>query len=135
MEREQSFTAGPILGPLVRFALPVLLAMFLQALYGAIDLWVVGKYALAGDVSGVSTGSQIMQTVTMVITGLAMGITVQVGQKIGEGRPEEAGRAIGTGISLFFLMALVVTAVKLAFHRRNQPARSPGNGGAGGPPL
>ena len=111
MEREQSFTAGPILGPLVRFALPVLLAMFLQALYGAIDLWVVGKYALAGDVSGVSTGSQIMQTVTMVITGLAMGITVLVGQKIGEGCPEEAGRAIGTGISLFFLMALIVTAV------------------------
>ena len=108
MEREQSFTAGPILGPLVRFALSVLLAMFLQALYGAIDLWVVGKYALAGDVSGVSTGSQIMQTVTMVITGLAMGITVLVGQKIGEGCPEEAGRAIGTGISLFFLMALSI---------------------------
>ena len=111
MERENSFTTGPILGPLVRFALPVLLALFLQALYGAIDLWVVGKFAQAADVSGVSTGSQITQTVAIVITGLAMGITVQVGQKIGEGRPDEAGRAIGSGVTLFLLLALVVTAM------------------------
>ena len=111
MERENSFTTGPILGPLVRFALPVLLALFLQALYGAIDLWVVGKFAEAADVSGVSTGSQITQTVAIVITGLAMGITVQVGQKIGEDRPEEAGKAIGSGITLFLLLALAVTAV------------------------
>lgn len=111
MERENSFTKGPILGPLVRFALPVLLALFLQALYGAIDLWVVGKFAEAADVSGVSTGSQITQTVAIVITGLAMGITVQVGQKIGEDRPEEAGKAIGSGITLFLLLALAVTAV------------------------
>lgn len=111
MERENSFTTGPILGPLVRFALPVLLALFLQALYGAIDLWVVGKFAEAADVSGVSTGSQITQTVAIVITGLAMGITVQVGQKIGEGRPAEAGKAIGSGITLFCLLALAVTAV------------------------
>jgi putative MATE family efflux protein len=111
MERENSFTTGPILGPLVRFALPVLLALFLQALYGAIDLWVVGKFAEAADVSGVSTGSQITQTVAIVITGLAMGITVQVGQKIGEGKSGEAGRAIGSGIALFCLLALAVTAV------------------------
>ena len=111
MERENSFTQGPILGPLVRFALPVLLALFLQALYGAIDLWVVGKFAEAADVSGVSTGSQITQTVAIVITGLAIGITVQVGQKIGEDRPEEAGKAIGSGITLFLLLALAVTAV------------------------
>ncbi|MBQ2062039.1 MAG: MATE family efflux transporter [Oscillospiraceae bacterium] len=111
MERENRFTSGPILAPLVRFTLPVLLALFLQALYGAIDLWVVGRFALAADVSGVSTGSQITQSVAIVITGLAMGITVQVGQKIGEGRPAEAGRAIGSGITLFCLLALVVTAV------------------------
>ncbi len=111
MEKKNEFTTGPILGPLVRFALPVLLALFLQALYGAIDLWVVGKFAAAADVSGVSTGSQITQSVAIVITGLAMGITVQVGQKIGEGRPDEAGRAIGSGITLFTLLALIVTAV------------------------
>ena len=107
---EQSFTRGPILSTLLKFALPVLLALLLQAMYGAVDLQVVGKFGTAADISAVSTGSQIMQTVTIVITGLAMGITVLLGQKIGEGKPEEAGAAVGSGICLFLVVAVVATA-------------------------
>ena len=113
MEREHDFTQGPILSALLRFALPVLLALLLQAMYGAVDLQVVGRFGAAADISAVSTGSQIMQTVTMVITGLAMGVTVLLGQKIGEGRPDEAGRAVGCGICLFAAVTLIVTAVML----------------------
>ena len=60
------------------------------AMYGAVDLMVVGQFGAPTDVSAVSAGSQIMQTVTSLITGLAMGITILVGQKIGEKRPEQA---------------------------------------------
>ena len=110
METEKTFTQGPILPALLKFALPVLLALLLQAMYGAVDLQVVGKFGTAADISAVSTGSQIMQTVTIVITGLAMGITVLLGQKIGEGKPEEAGQAVGSGICLFLVVAVVATA-------------------------
>ncbi|MBR4098779.1 MAG: MATE family efflux transporter [Clostridium sp.] len=109
MKERQNFTEGKIFTPLVRFALPVLLALFLQAMYGGVDLLVVGQFAQAADVSGVSTGSQIMHSVTIVITSLAMGLTVLIGQKIGERRPEEAGRAVGSGICLFFVIAVLVT--------------------------
>ena len=68
MKREQSFTQGAILPTLLRFALPVLLALLLQAMYGAVDLQVVGRFGAAADISAVSTGSQVMQTVTIVIT-------------------------------------------------------------------
>ena len=54
------FTKGPIIGPLLKFSMPILFALFLQALYGAVDLMVVGKFALAQDVSGVAVGSQII---------------------------------------------------------------------------
>ena len=110
METQKSFTQGPILSALLKFALPVLLALLLQAMYGAVDLQVVGKFGTAADISAVSTGSQIMQTVTIVITGLAMGITVLLGQKIGEGKPEEAGAAVGSGICLFLVVAVAATA-------------------------
>ena len=115
METEQTFTRGPILSTLLKSALPVLLALLLQAMYGAVDLQVVGKFGTAADISAVSTGSQIMQTVTIVITGLAMGITVLLGQKIGEDRPEEAGAAVGSGICLFLVVAVAATvALELA---------------------
>ncbi len=117
MEKNQSFTEGKILAPLIRFALPVLAALFLQAMYGAVDLMVVGQFGTPSDVSAVSTGSQIMHTITTVIVGLSMGITILAGQKIGEKKPEEAGKTIGSGICLFGVLALVVTALALAWSK------------------
>ncbi len=114
MEKTQSFTEGRIFSPLIRFSLPVFLALLLQALYGAVDLLIVGKFGGEfADVyqSAVSTGSQIMQTITFVITGLAMGITVYVGEKIGAKQREEAGKIIGSGIFLFGVVAIVLTVV------------------------
>ena len=73
MKKHQDFTEGKILAPLLRFALPVLLALFLQAMYGAVDLLVVGQFSDAVNVSAVSTGSQILHTVIVVVTGLSMG--------------------------------------------------------------
>lgn len=116
MNKTQDFTKGKIFPQLVRFALPVLLALFLQAMYGAVDLLIVGQFG--GDtadvfVSAVSTGSQIMMTLTVVITGLAMGLTVYVGGKIGAGRRNEAGEIIGSGISMFALISIGMTGLMI----------------------
>ena len=62
--RRNNFTEGKILLPLLKFALPVLGALILQAMYGAVDLLVVGKFGDATGISAVSTGTQIMQTIT-----------------------------------------------------------------------
>ena len=112
MQREYNFTEGKIFSPLIMFALPVLAALLLQTAYGAADLFIVGKFG--GDmsdiyISAVSTGSMLMQTLTMFITGLAMGVTVNVGKRIGAKRPEEAGGIIGSGIFLFGLLAVILT--------------------------
>ena len=114
-KEERSFINGPILPALLRFAFPVLLALFLQTMYGAVDLIIIGQFGTAKDISAVSTGSQIMQVVTFMITSLSMGITISAGQKIGEGKPEEAGSVIGSGICLFTLIALVMTASMVGF--------------------
>ena len=111
MEKMKDFTEGKILPQLLSFAFPVLLALFLQAMYGAVDLLVVGQFSTPEEVSAVSTGSQILHSITTVITGLAMGITVLVGQRIGEKRPEQAGTVIGNGICLFGVIAVVVTVI------------------------
>ena len=104
MEKNTTFTQGKILQPLILFALPVLFALFLQAMYGAVDLLVVGKFATTADVSGVATGSQIMQSLTFVLTSFSIGITILLGQKIGEGKSELGGKVIGTGVALFAII-------------------------------
>ena len=111
MRQTQNFTEGKIFAPLIRFVGPVLLALLLQTMYGAIDLMVVGQFGTSADVSAVSTGSMVMHTVTVVITGLAMGLTVLVGRKIGEGIREDAGNIIGSGIWLFGVLAVVLSVL------------------------
>ncbi len=111
------FTEGPILLPLIRFSIPVLFALLLQAMYGAVDLMVVGRFASSADVSAVATGSNIMMTLTNPLSSFAMGITVLLGQQIGRKETEKAGHTIGAGIVLFALLGLVMTAVLTIFTR------------------
>ena len=105
------FTTGGIAGPLVRFALPVLAALFLQAMYGAVDLLVVGQFADKADVSAVATGAHIMMTLTNLVASLSMGATVLLGQQIGEGKAKLGGATIGACIVLFGSIGLALTAL------------------------
>lgn len=111
--KNNDFTSGAILPKLLKFMLPVLFSMFLQALYGAVDLLVVGQFASTADVAAVSTGSQIITTITNLIVSFSMGITVAVGQRIGQRRLDEAADTIGTGIVLFAIIGLVFTIASL----------------------
>ena len=108
-----NFTEGAILPKLLKFMLPVLFAMFLQAMYGAVDLLVVGQFGTDSDVSAVSTGSQILQTLTNLIVSFSMGITVAVAQRIGQNRPEEAARTVGTGLVIFAITGVVFTVISV----------------------
>lgn len=108
-----SLTEGKILGPLLKFTIPVMIALVLQSLYGAVDLLVVGQFATSADVSAVSTGSQIMSTITNVVAGLSMGTTILLGQLIGENKKDEAGKAVGASIVFFGIVAVIFSIIML----------------------
>ena len=82
--KNNDFTTGKILPKLLMFMFPVMFAMFLQSMYGAVDLLIVGRFSSNADVSAVSTGSQIISTLTNIIVSFSMGITIAVGQRIGQ---------------------------------------------------
>ena len=120
MERGQAmqrdtFLEGRILPPLIRFAIPLIFSLVLQALYGGVDLAVVGQFAETASVSAVATGSQVMQTATVLVTGLTMGVTVLLGQAIGAQDERLAGGVIAGQIRLFSVVALVLTAGMILF--------------------
>ena len=71
-KERSDFTQGSILKKMIPFMMPILGALILQAAYGAVDLLVVGRFGTTAGLSAVSTGSQILNLVTFVITQLAM---------------------------------------------------------------
>ena len=109
------FTQGSILKKLVAFMMPVLGTLILQAAYGAVDLLVVGRYGSTSGLSGVSTGSQVLNLVTFVVTQLAMGITVLIGRYLGEKRPEQIGSVIGGSAVVFAGISIVLFILMVGF--------------------
>ena len=114
---KSDFTQGSILKKLSFFMLPILGALVLQAAYGAVDLLVVGHFGTTSGLSAVSTGSQVLNLVTFVVTQFAMGITVLIARYLGEKRPQYIGQVIGGGAVMFALMAAVLFVVLVGFAR------------------
>lgn len=114
---KSDFTQGSILQKLVLFMLPVLGALVLQAAYGAVDLLVVGHFGSTSGLSAVSTGSQVLNLVTFVVTQFAMGITVLIARYLGEKRPQYIGQVIGGSIVVFALISAVLFVVLVGFAR------------------
>ena len=111
------FTQGRILPKLAFFMLPILGALVLQAAYGAVDLLVVGRFGSTSGLSAVSTGSQVLNLVTFVVTQLAMGVTVLIARYLGEKRPQYIGQVIGGAAVVFTLLAAALFVVLVFFAR------------------
>lgn len=116
MNKEKSdFTQGSILKKLIPFMIPILGALVLQAAYGAVDLLVVGRFGSTAGLSAVSTGSQILNLVTFVITQLAMGITVLIARYIGEKSTGQIGQLLGGEVTVFAIVSAVLFVVMVFF--------------------
>ena len=111
------FTQGSILRKLCLFMLPILGALILQAAYGAVDLLVVGRFGSTSGLSAVSTGSQVLNLVTFLVTQLAMGVTVLIARYLGERCPEQIGAVIGGAAVVFALVSALLFAVPVGLAR------------------
>ena len=107
-KERSDFTQGSILKKMIPFMMPILGALILQAAYGAVDLLVVGRFGTTAGLSAVSTGSQILNLVTFVITQLAMGITVLIARYIGEKHTSQIGELLGGATTVFTMIAVVL---------------------------
>ena len=112
---KNNFTEGNILKKLSLFMLPVLGALILQAAYGAVDLLVVGRFGSTAGLSAVSTGSQLMNLVTFMVTQLAMGATVLIARYLGEKKPERIGAVLGGATVVFAILAAVLFVLLVFF--------------------
>ena len=111
------FTKGSILKKLCWFMLPILGALILQAAYGAVDLLVVGRFGSTSGLSAVSTGSQVLNLVTFVVTQLAMGVTVLIARYLGEKKPQQIAPLLGGAALVFVLISVGLCILLVCFAR------------------
>lgn len=117
IENTNDFTKGSIFQKMLRFMIPILGALILQAMYGAVDIWAVGKFGTKAGISGVSTGSNIVNLIIFTVAGLSMGVTVLISRYLGEKRADRVGKVIGSAICFFLILSFVIAAFMLLFAR------------------
>ena len=110
---ERDLTSGSVWKNIVYFSLPYLLSYFLQTLYGLADLFIVGQFDSVASTTAVSIGSQVMHMLTVMIVGLAMGTTVNIGRAVGARDSQKASKVVGNTTVLFLGVSVVLAVVLL----------------------
>lgn len=115
MKNDNLLTEGNVFRVLLKFSVPFLIANIIQALYGAVDLMVIGWYCAPESVAAVSTGTQVTQIITSMVSGLTLGSTIMVGKYTGMKDEDRTRKTIGTTLSVFAVIAILLTIVMLIF--------------------
>lgn len=102
---------GNIVKTLVVFAMPFFLANFIQAMFGAVDMIIIGWYEPDDSIAAVSLGAQITMLIIRIAGGLTMGGTILMSQYVGAGRMRDALETISTIFTLFSILSIVLTVV------------------------
>lgn len=106
---------GPVLSKLTRFAIPIMLANLLQAVYSMVDMIVVGQFGGPAGLSAVGIGGQLQNLFLAVGMGFANGGQVVISQQVGA-KSEKISKTIGTLLTTELILALVVGLIGVAFH-------------------
>lgn len=115
MNDKQDFTQGSIFKKMIQFMFPILGALILQAMYGAVDMLIVGRFGTGAAPSAVSTGSNIMNLLTFVLCALASGVTILIGRYLGERNNHKIGPLLGRAIAFFLAFAVLFTFILVVF--------------------
>ena len=106
---------GPVLKSLIRFAIPMMLANLLQAVYSMVDMIVVGQFGGPAGLSAVGIGGQLTNLFLAVGMGFSNGAQVVISQQVGM-KSKKIFRTIGTLLTTELLLAVLVGAVGVVFH-------------------
>lgn len=113
---EQNLTRGNMLKNLLVFSFPFLIANLLQALYGAVDLWVVGKFGGGkAGVAAVANGGEVMHLVMSFIMGLTTGATVLIGQFYGANDKRNTRKCVGMSLLFSLVTGVAGTIAMVVF--------------------
>ena len=115
MERRSTMvrdmTEGPVVPLLLRFAFPLFVSNALQAVYNLVDMVVVGNYIGKAGMSAVSIGGDILHLITFVAMGFCSAGQVIIARAVGEKRPEDIRKTIGTMFTFLLSVSAAISVI------------------------
>ena len=107
----QEMTSGPLLGPIIRYTIPIILSGVLQLLFNAADLVVVGQFCGSKSVAAVGATGSLTTLIVNFFIGLSVGVGVAVSQGLGAHNRRKVHQAVHTAIPLALVSGVLISAV------------------------
>lgn len=107
----------PIGKLLLKYSVPAIIGMMVNALYNVVDRIFIGNIPNVGSMAIAGLGV----TMPILTISLAFGMLVGIGSatnvsiKLGQGKKEEAQNIIGTGMLLSIILGIIITVIGIIF--------------------
>ncbi len=102
---------GPLLKNIIQYTIPIMLTSWLQLLFNAADLVVVGQFDGSHSLAAVGATGAITNLIVNLFIGLSVGGGVSVAHALGSGDDEVVRRTIHTAIPAAVFSGLFLTVV------------------------
>lgn len=109
----RDLTKGGIAGPLLAFALPLILGNMLQTVYNAVDSIIVGRCIGPEALAAVGSAYSLMTFLTSLMIGLTMGAGIVFAYIFGEGNNKRMKKALGVSFMSIGIVSIIITALAI----------------------
>ncbi len=122
-EKKNDYLNGKVFGKLVRFAIPLAIATFLQMLFNAADLVVVGQMSWDKELGAtvyqgaVGATTSLMHLIVNLFIGISIGANVAMANAFGAKDEARQKRVVHTSLATSLASGLLVLVVGVIFAR------------------
>ncbi len=114
---EIDMTNGPLVGKIVRFAVPLAISGILQLLFNAADIIVVGQFVGPQALAAVGSTSALIQLIVNLFIGLSIGVNVLVARYYGAGQSKDLHETVHTSVLVSLICGVILIFVGIALSR------------------
>ncbi len=114
---EIDMTNGPLLGKIVRFAIPLALAGILQLLFNAADIVVAGRFAGSQALAAVGSTGALNMLIVNLFMGLSVGVNVLVARFYGGQNYKDLKETVHTAILTALMCGVLLVFIGVSLSR------------------
>ena len=110
-------TNGPLVGKIIRFAIPLALSGILQLLFNAADIIVAGRFAGSQALAAVGSTSALINLIVNLFIGLSIGVNVLVARYYGAGNRKDLHETVHTAVLISIISGVVLVFIGILLAR------------------
>lgn len=114
-KKNRDMLHGPLAVNILLYTIPIILTSYLQLLFNAADLVVVGRYCGSVSVAAVGVTGAITNLIINLFMGLSVGAGVAVAHAIGSRESEVIHRTVHTALLTSLIGGAILTVVGVTF--------------------